>query len=337
MRRKIENLENIVPKVQPGRFRVEMTAKCQDCDPIPKCQEAGQIILLDGKRVQILHNGLKVIADGYYGNEVTEIVSLLKGHHEPQEELAFHHVLRALPREATMLELGTYWSYYSLWLKQGYPTERRAIALEPIPEHLKIGRENARLNAIDIEFLNGSIGLESIDQVKLEQNGIDTIEVRQYTVPEIFELKKIDKLDLLHCDAQGAELDVILSSADLFRQDRIRFCFFSTHHHNISHDPLTHQRCLMAIKELGGHIIVEHDVNESYSGDGLIVAHFGGGIENLEEFEISYNRYSQALFRNPLYDFEESMYPINGLKSLFRHTFLKSLYMYGRSIVNLFR
>ena len=200
MRRRIANLENIVPRVQPGRFRIEMTAKCRDCDPIPKCQDAGQIVLLDGKRVQILHNGIKVIADGYYGNEMTEIVLLLKGHHEPQEELAFHHVLQALPREATMLELGAYWSYYSLWFKQEYPTERRAIALEPIPKHVEVGRENARLNAIDIGFLNGSIGSESIDHVKLEQNEKNTIEVRQYTVPEILELKKIDKLDLLHCD-----------------------------------------------------------------------------------------------------------------------------------------
>ena len=169
----------------------------------------------------------------------------------------------------------------------------------------------------------------SIPRVEFKCSPHRHLLLRQYTVPEIFELMNIDHLDLLHCDAQGVELAVIMSSADLFRDDRIKYCIFSTHHHNISHDPLTHQRCFAALLELGGRIIVEHDVNESYSGDGLIVGSSDVGIES---FEISYNRYSQALFRNPLYDFEESMYPMNGLKSALRNSFVKPLYLRARAL-----
>ena len=325
MHDRIAHLERNVPKVQPGRFRIEMTAKCRDCDPIPKCEGAGEIIERDGKRLQIMHNGLRILADGYYGAEVTEIVSLLRGHHEPQEELAFYYLLRAIPAQASMLELGAYWSYYTLWFKKLCPDQRRAIALEPVPEYLEMGKENARLNQLHVEFINGLIGDVSIRAVPFN-HGSQKLEVRQYTLSEIFEVMKIDHLDLLHCDAQGAELAVILSSAALFRQNRIRFGVFSTHHHNISKDPLTHQRCLAALVELGGRIIVEHDVNESYSGDGLIVAQFGNPDVRVEGFEISYNRYSHALFRNPLFDFEESMYPINGLKSFLTNTFIKRLH-----------
>ena len=114
---RIACLEKTIPKVQPGRFRIEMAASRRDCDPIPKCEGAGEIIESEGKRLQIMHNGLSVMADGYYGPEVTEIVSLQRGHHEPQEELAFYHVMKALPPKALMLELGAYWSYYSLCLR----------------------------------------------------------------------------------------------------------------------------------------------------------------------------------------------------------------------------
>lgn len=319
------HLERSVPKVQLGRFRITMTASCQDSASIPKCEGAGQIIDYNGHKVQVMHNGLKVLVDQYYGTEQTEIISLLRGHHEPQAELAFYHILKTLPPKATMLELGAYWSYYSLWFKQDHSNQRRAVALEPIPKNLAVGRENARLNDLGIEFVSGSIGLVSSPCVKFKVNDRYYINVRQYSVPELLELKKIGTLDILHCDAQGVELDVILSCADLFRNQKIRFCVISTHHHNISHDPLTHQRCLAAVEALGGQIIVEHDVNESFSGDGLIVAQFGTSSA-LEKVQISYNRYSHALFRNPLYDFEESMYPINGLKSCFRNSFVKTLY-----------
>lgn len=67
-------------------------------------------------------------------------------------------------------------------------------------------------------------------------------------------------------------------------------------------DPLTHQRCLALLRELGGRILVEHDVQESFSGDGLIVAYFGREAIDWTDIPLSYNRYSTSLFRNPLYD-----------------------------------
>ena len=56
------------------------------------------------------------------------------------------------------------------------------------------------------------------------------------------------------------------------------------------------------LKDFGGTILVEHDVHESFSGDGLIAACFGKEPTNWKEPPISLNRYSTSLFRNPLYD-----------------------------------
>jgi hypothetical protein len=101
--------------VRDDAFRIHMTASCRDCDGIPKVADAGKVIADHGEMVQIMHNGVKVVAGGYYGDWMTAIIRELRGHHEPQEELAFDALLRFVPDDGTMLELGGHWSYYSLW------------------------------------------------------------------------------------------------------------------------------------------------------------------------------------------------------------------------------
>ena len=81
---------------------------------------------------------------------------------------------------------------------------------------------------------------------------------------------RLDHLDLLFADVQGAEWPLLDGARGLLADGRVRFLVVSTHHHVISGDPLTHQRCLDLLRELGAHIVTEHTVAESFSGDGLI-------------------------------------------------------------------
>jgi hypothetical protein len=73
--------------------RICMTVRCRDADSIPKVAGAGQVFEREGQRLQLMHEGTLVKADSYYGPWMTEIISRLQGHHEPQEELLFHHLL----------------------------------------------------------------------------------------------------------------------------------------------------------------------------------------------------------------------------------------------------
>ena len=41
-----------------------------------------------------------------------------KGVHEPQEEKAFLEVLNYVEKGSTMIELGSYWGFYSLWFNK---------------------------------------------------------------------------------------------------------------------------------------------------------------------------------------------------------------------------
>jgi hypothetical protein len=95
--------------------RIDMTlAGRADCDPIPKVDGAGEIV--DG--VQLMHNGVQVVAGGYYGDWMAEIIRELRGHHEPQEELVIHNILARLGKDThapVIVELGAFWAYYALW------------------------------------------------------------------------------------------------------------------------------------------------------------------------------------------------------------------------------
>lgn len=71
---------------------------------------------------------------------------------------------------------------------------------------------------------------------------------------------------------RGAETATLLGCAGALAARRIRFLVLSTHHHSISGDPLTHQRCLRILLDAGARLVAEHSVAESCSGDGLIGA-----------------------------------------------------------------
>jgi FkbM family methyltransferase len=294
------------PIVRDERFRIEMTVSCRDCDAIAKVANAGQITLERGERIQLMHNGIKVLAGGYYGEWMAEIITRLRGHHEPQEEVVFHEVLKHLPPSTAMIELGGFWSYYSLWFLQQAAAGSLAIVVEPDTNHLEVGRTNARLNGRDIKFLQASVGAEAIAQHAFVTESAGTLRIPQVTMPQLFAGHGLNQLGLLHCDAQGAETAVLQSCMELFRSRRILFCIVSTHSHHISGDPLTHQRCLAILKESGGQILAEHDVHESFSGDGLIAAYFGATPIDWRMPHVSMNRYSTSLFRNPLFDLDEA-------------------------------
>lgn len=306
----------LIPPLDRGTaFRVEMTCACHDCDEVPKHPDAGAIATIDGERVQTMHNGIRVVAGGYGGTWTEEIIARLRGHHEPQEEYVFHHLLQRLPAKATMVEIGGHWSYYSLWFLEGAPDQRRSIVVEPDPNNLEVGRRNAALNRRAVEFVWSSVGETSSRGKRFLTETAGTVEVPQVTVPELVARLKIDRLDVLHCDAQGAEFGVLRSSFGLMRERRIGFIVISTHAHPISGDALTHQRSLALVREAGGSVIAEHEVHESFSGDGLIVAHFGDDPRARERVAVSLNRYSEALFRNPLFDLDQAIAESHALRA----------------------
>ena len=283
--------------------RIAMTTACRDADAIPKIPGAGSVITdRDGQRVQLMHNGLKVVADGYCGPWMTRLIESCEGHHEPQEERIFHEVVKRLAANATMIELGGNWSYYTMWFLKDAP-RRRAIIVEPDPANRAVGEANLALNDLSATFVAAFAGAEIAELIPFQTERSGVLSLRRTTVEELMRSNGIDRLSVLHCDIQGAELTVIDSCKELLANGRIDWIFISTHAYNITGDPLTHQRCLSLLQASGAKIVAEHDVHEFYSGDGLIVARFTPEFEDWSSLSLSRNRYSSSFFRNPIYDF----------------------------------
>jgi FkbM family methyltransferase len=256
--------------------RIDLTVAVRDTDIIPKVPNAGEVVERDGVPVQVMHNGIVVREGCYYGAWMTEIIRRLRGHHEPQEELAFHAVLERLASdtpEPTMVELGSFWAYYSLWAKHAIPAAR-LILVEPDPANMEIGRGNLELNGVEASaIVHAAVGREHNANVTLirESDG-HRHKIRQVSIDGLMSEYGLERIDLLLCDVQGAEVQTLRGAARGLAERRVRFLVLSTHHHRISGDPLTHQRCLQLLQQAGLLIIAEHSVSESCSGDGLIVA-----------------------------------------------------------------
>lgn len=285
--------------------RALMTIACKDAEGIPRVKNAGEIIQKDGMDVQVMHNGLLVKQGGYQGNWQAKIIKELKGVHEPQEEKVYHHILERLDEDAVIVELGSWWAYYSLWLLL---EKKKSIAIcgEPDPENLKLAKINANLNNIDpkrIHYYESAAGEDDNKIISFFTEDERSIKVPIRTVDSISKEQALKKIDILHLDIQGAELSALKGAVKSIKKGLVRFVFISTHHYAISEDPLIHQKCLTFIKENGGHIVAEHGILESCSGDGLIVASFDKQDKDFK-VEVSHMNVSNSLFREYEEDIE---------------------------------
>jgi FkbM family methyltransferase len=284
--------------------RARLTVSCRDCDAVPKHPKAGEVELAaDGKAWQRMHNGILVEHGGYHGEYMAHVITTLRGHHEPQEERAFWEILGRLSGSPAMIELGAYWAYYSLWFRHEFPSGTN-LMYEPDAQHLQLGQRNFARNGFTGHFEAAAAGIDGIvnfyDETEKQWRSIAS-----KSVSTICRERNIEFLDLLHMDVQGAEFNALLGAEPLIAEDKLRFVFVSTHHHLISGDPLTHQKCLQWLRDRGAHVICEHSVNESYSGDGLIVASFSKEDTDFE-IAISHCRQSQSLFRELEFDLAEA-------------------------------
>jgi FkbM family methyltransferase len=301
----------ILPQEQT---RIKMTLSCHDSDSIPKVAHAGQVFEENGSNYQLMHNGVKVLHGGYYGEWMSEIIQSLNGHHEPQEERVFHEVVKRAADDGLMIELGCFWAYYSLWFLKDHP-HRKAIGLEPDASHLLTAQKNANINGLSeqISFVHGLSSMHSAESMNIQTESGQQLQLPGYTLVNLLARAEVARIEIAHCDAQGAESHVVDQMIELGKRGQLRFAIVSTHAYEITGDPLTHQTCLQRLEAAGAHIIAEHDVHESYSGDGLIAASFRSEDQDLT-IELSHNRYSTTLFPSPAVHLAESIRETNMLR-----------------------
>ncbi len=245
--------------------RIRLARKANDCFDIPKVENAGQVINWKGVPVQIMHNGVKIFAGCYHGAPMTKIIKILKGHHEPQEEKIFYNILQHIPDDGVMIEIGSFWSYYSLWFSYKKP-KRKNFLIEPVDWKRLIGQLNFSLNgkeiAADAFYIQDPE--RSIEQsAEVDKKNIELAE--PITIDEYLTIKNLKSVNVLHADIQGAEMAMLTGGEQALKNNSIDYIFISSHDDK-------HQSCISLLEENGYKILVEHSPEESFSEDGLIVA-----------------------------------------------------------------
>lgn len=197
-----------------------------------------------------LHNGLRVPFSGpgsYYG-PFSQLLIINRGVHEPLEEFIFQEVLKRLPDDASMIELGAYWAHYSMWLKKTKP-RAQVILVEPEAEFLKAGQANFERNGFKGEFIKAFVG------------------TGKFEVDDFFRTRKIKSLDILHTDIQGYETEMLLGARDVLGRRRIRYLFISTHSQEI------HAGIVSSLTDVGYRVEISSDFDsQTTSFDGFVFA-----------------------------------------------------------------
>ncbi len=279
--------------------RTLMTIGCRDTDFISKVTGAGQAIKRGDVTLQRMHNGIEVLYGGYYGDWMAHIIRGLNGHHEPQEEAIFHTLMRYIRHKSTIVELGCFWAYYTQWFLKEIP-DSVALCIEPDKHNLEVGKQNTIINGHSerVRFINAWIGGESKPKHEAPtETEVTPIPIPMMNAPDVLTEAQTHVIELLHMDIQGAELAFLKTISLKMAREKLRFIMVSTHHSCISGSTTTHSDCLEALRNLGATILVEHDVIESYSGDGLILASMFQDDQNLWFPTISRNRAETSLFK----------------------------------------
>lgn len=197
-----------------------------------------------------LHNGLKVPWEGesaYYGR-FSELLVVNRGVHEPLEEFVFQSVLEALPGSPCMLELGAYWGHYSMWMQQRHPDAVLHL-VEPDPLRLAVGQANFERNGFSGRFTQSFVGQG------------------RFCVDAYLAENRIERLDVLHADIQGYEVEMIDGARGTLSQGLVDRLFISTH------SQILHRQVLDALQAHGYRIEVSSDFDDqTTSFDGFVYA-----------------------------------------------------------------
>ncbi len=245
--------------------RITTVKASQDNQQLKHVADAGRVF----ENYQLMGNGLKITLGSYYDYGNTHLLIENRGVHEPQEELAFEKILTTMPPGGTMMELGSYWAFYSMWFARDVK-DARCVMIEPDPHKMNFGKLNFKLNGLTGTFDNGYI----TDTTNLSTS------IPYYSVDFLMEKHGISHLNILHSDIQGFELKMLDGCATALHDGAIDYFFISTHSNEL------HIQCIERLKSFDYIILCEANLNESFSVDGLIVAKKNGAA-GPEKVEIS--------------------------------------------------
>ena len=254
----LEDKEHWIP-------RIALVQACSDNQLIEIKDDAG---IFNEAYYFVMHNGVLIEPLSYYGLPMLYLLTKNKSIHEPQEEFAFQEVLKLIPESSVMIELGAYWSFYSMWFNQKV---RNAKNYMIEPENIFSGKRNFDINNLQGDFTQAYIS--DVSNYDKTISHTPTI-----CIDDFIQEKNIDFVDILHSDIQGYEFLMLQGAKDLIANFKVGYIFISIHSNEL------HNQCSSFLEHYGYTLVCSSDLDESYSWDGLIVyknPHYVG-VEKVE-------------------------------------------------------
>jgi hypothetical protein len=140
--------------------------------------------------------------------------------------------LKQLNKEKySMVELGSNQCYYSLLFKHILGKDKTLnIMVEPSEKNYNVGVGEFKLNECEGIFYKA--GISDGKNILMGGGGggfIGEFNVPSITLAELFDKHAIDVLDVLQCDIDGSERFLLSEHYDIFKQQKIKNIFLSTH------------------------------------------------------------------------------------------------------------
>jgi hypothetical protein len=232
-------------------YRIKIALESSFNSFIPRVPDAGNI----NKGFQVMHNGLMVSIGTYYGLPITKMLYMNKGVHEPEEEKVFLEVINKMPNDPVMVEMGSFWAFYSMWFLKA-TTNGKVFMIEPEMKNLKVGERNFKKNKLKASFDNYFIGKVSSREGK---TGVICLD-------DYVHSKGISHIDIAHADIQGFESEMLAGSVKCLESRMIDYFFVSTHTNEL------HYKCIDLLNSHNYKVVFEVDLTKAASFDGFILA-----------------------------------------------------------------
>ena len=197
------------------------------------------------------------------------------GADQPSESLqveTFKECLKDIKSKSpTMIEIGSNDCFYSMTFNETLPNSKN-ICVEISRDLMEIGQKNVSVNGLEgFHFVWGAVGAADMDYLELEKAAhphfYSDISPTTYSLKDIYDQFQLDKVDLIHMDICGTEIEVLTEI--LTSNLKVDYLFISTHATQAHHSP-THQKCIDILDQLGVEYIFS-DETRGGCGDGLIV------------------------------------------------------------------
>lgn len=204
---------------------------------------------------------------------VHRIWELTKGAPEPKEISLFLEVIKKLPEDTLMMELGAGQALYSIILARRLP-KAKLILVEANPRNLEVTTANMKLNQLANRstIIHAAVSDKAGESVYVREAGCGSsvhpkgqYQVITVSVDDIMEKFSLSRVNIIHMDVQGAEEKVIEGMSKTLSRQLVDYLFIGTHTVDL------HNACERALNNFEYKTLYSLDPSQNVNFDGILV------------------------------------------------------------------